>query len=1025
MKKKLIGILVCMLLIGTIFSVSGNTILTKDSTQLNESGNDEPEWIIQLVDSDGDVGLYSSLSVYNDYQYHSYYDKTNKDLKYAVWDGETWDIDVVDSTGDVGLYSSLDFGYMGAPCISYYDNTNHNLKFAWYDPYEGGNWYTETVDSTGDVGWGSSLKINVYVNDIDDIVTVIRISYYDFTNNQLKYAEKSDDSENPLWHIDIVDYYGGLYNDLSTNAWGSPEIAYTGVDGGVKYSYREFNPDGGYYWVNSIVDSTAEGWDISIAHDQSDRPHISYYKNGKLYHTYKSGGSFTTPEIVDDVTYGGWGSSIATYENEVYISYYKYDTKDLYYRVMSENSGVALLTQGDVGQHSSIFIYDGLIHVSCYDNTNKDLIKVFQQVEEEEGDLFITGLFQPVQTVYPDDPVYGNDIGPMRMIPGDGWVQECDLDMVAGKNTYIFGQEYEKRDKFRILVTNDYKEAKTFHFTLSIQPDNKEIWRSPNPVTVPAESETLTFTYNTPIPDKPFQWEKWSDDTIKSKEGKIILSVDPKPSPDWKNQNHVIKLNINKTHNLKVVCVAWTFRNGPDFPLVLKNHPTAYDTYIKDELKPWWQSIYPLAEDELTVYRTPVNIKTGILLGGKKVDSLKIFKNDLNNLERLKLRKILLSKSCASTWTTNQDRAVYIVTSNVSDGAYGLAHLRQHDGKLKYGVIVAWNDTSGNIIQHYVPAHEVGHTYGLDDNYDYSLTPPKDGEAAPGYWVNENKDVPNDVASTRDLMGFVDYIWNDAENQRTWIKKPNYKALLKRFTLYKDPEVLGISGFINKNNDVELNPWYQLDEGNIDLEWDTTGDYQVKAYNSNNVLLKTAGFSLSFTDSQDFTGEKITDETVFAFRLEWINAIDRIDIIHKATNQIIASRTKSQHPPQITITSPQIGQELKPEPFTITWEGNDNDGDQLTYNIAYSNDSGETWTPICDTTTDNTYDLDFSNLEKDNYKLKVFATDGWNVEEDTVNFAIKTVKTKNIQPRYNFTENLLQYFSLLFKLLSLFNLLYI
>ena len=48
-------------------------------------------WNNEIVDSDGDVGSHTSLAVDSNNQPHiSYYDSTNRDLKYARWDGSAW-----------------------------------------------------------------------------------------------------------------------------------------------------------------------------------------------------------------------------------------------------------------------------------------------------------------------------------------------------------------------------------------------------------------------------------------------------------------------------------------------------------------------------------------------------------------------------------------------------------------------------------------------------------------------------------------------------------------------------------------------------------------------------------------------------------------------------------------------------------------------------------------------------------------------------------------------------------------------
>ena len=107
----------------------------------------------------------------------SYYDATNRDLKYATKTGSSWTIERVDIAGSVGKYSSLAIDDTGITSISYYDETNGHLKYA---VKTGFAWTNCTVDNAANTGMYTSLALDSTGNP--------GISYRDFGSNDLKYA---------------------------------------------------------------------------------------------------------------------------------------------------------------------------------------------------------------------------------------------------------------------------------------------------------------------------------------------------------------------------------------------------------------------------------------------------------------------------------------------------------------------------------------------------------------------------------------------------------------------------------------------------------------------------------------------------------------------------------------------------------------------------------------------------------------------------------------------------------------------
>ena len=149
-----------------------------------------PGFSLITVDSAGDVGATSSVTVGADgLGLISYYDYTNGDLKVAhcgnaaCTSGNT--ITTLDSDGDVGAYTSVTVGADGLGLISYQDSGNEDLKVAHCSDTACSAATITTLDGTGtDVGSDTSVTVG------GDGLGLI--SYWDATNRDLKVAHCSN-----------------------------------------------------------------------------------------------------------------------------------------------------------------------------------------------------------------------------------------------------------------------------------------------------------------------------------------------------------------------------------------------------------------------------------------------------------------------------------------------------------------------------------------------------------------------------------------------------------------------------------------------------------------------------------------------------------------------------------------------------------------------------------------------------------------------------------------------------------------
>jgi len=279
------------------------------------------DWDIQTVDSNGNIGEYTSIDLdSNDHPHISYYDYSNYNLKYAEWTGSDWDIQTVDSTEDVGWDTSIVLDSDNHPHISYSDNTNTNLKYA---KWTGSDWNIRTVDSSGAVGWHTSIDL-----DSNDHPHISYMDYSKTGDGDLKYARWTGLD----WELETVDSYDivGLCTSIGLDSNDHPHISY--YDGSnVDLKYAKWT---GSEWDIQTVDSNGDvgGW-TSIDLDSGDYPHISYYDSSKgdLKYAKWTGSEWDIQTVDSNGNVGGFTSIVLDSYNHPHISYLDYSNGDLKY----------------------------------------------------------------------------------------------------------------------------------------------------------------------------------------------------------------------------------------------------------------------------------------------------------------------------------------------------------------------------------------------------------------------------------------------------------------------------------------------------------------------------------------------------------------------------------------------------------------------------------------------------------------------------------------------------------------------
>ncbi|MHB8772821.1 MAG: CFI-box-CTERM domain-containing protein [Syntrophales bacterium] len=321
-------------------------------------------------------------------------------------------------------------------------------------------------------------------------------------------------------------------------------------------------------------------------------------------------------------------------------------------------------------------------------------------------------------------------------------------------------------------------------------------------------------------------------------------------------------------------------------------------------------------------------------------------------------------------------------------------------------------------------AHELAHQYGIGDTYDdkdlssirCTVNPAPDGfkgldwdtrkpvSCAAGRPASTLKgedgktiingaqvavsDHPYEVNGRGDLEEMADFMSEGgASQEQLWITKDNYDWLYRRLVKQepglKHPAVMpaasgaaqrfiSFSGTLPQTDAVTVDPWKSYTD--TATLADSTGSLMVQAVNGIGSVVASTAFTVQF-----FMVHPLRELTVapFAGVVNFPAGTETFRIVKDG--RVLAEVAVSANEPAVGGVTPRTTTTLS-GPYTITWTGNDPDGDRLTYMVEYNpdvTDPASAWMILAADLETSSWTEDFSQLPGGSHaRIRVTAYDG-------------------------------------------------
>ncbi|MBI3250188.1 MAG: PD40 domain-containing protein [Deltaproteobacteria bacterium] len=229
------------------------------------------------------------------------------------------------------------------------------------------------------------------------------------------------------------------------------------------------------------------------------------------------------------------------------------------------------------------------------------------------------------------------------------------------------------------------------------------------------------------------------------------------------------------------------------------------------------------------------------------------------------------------------------------------------------------------------------------------------------------------------------------ENTFKWISTYNYKRLgdTIRFDALQIPAIqsaiiMAMGGSVNlADGAVTFAPFVNV-ESVVAPEMPPPGDYTLQLRDPNGNVLQEVPFQPDEMHADLPVGATPTGESTsgsFFITVPANEAIKQVVVLRQGNP--VGARSSTPHAPQVTVLSPNGGEDLSGETATLQWTGSDADGDALSYIVQYSSDDGATWETLAVDRPETSVVVSVSALAGGSQgRIRVLASDGFNSTND-------------------------------------------